>query len=137
MGTEQIIRLQAMEQEIGDLNQQLQLIEQSISELQLLMQSLEEIDKTDGKEILVDLGKRIYLPVEIKEKKLTLDVGSKFFVKKTIPEINKTIGEDLIRLITAKREVIERMRSLQGEVEFLINEFEQDKTKKENKINKK
>jgi prefoldin alpha subunit len=137
MGTEQIIKLQAMEQEIGELNQQLQLIEQSISELQLLMQSLEEIDETKGNEILVDLGRRIYLPVEIKEKKLTLDVGSKLFVKKTIPEINKTIEEDLIKLITAKREVIERMRSLQGEVEFLINEFEQERDKKENKMSKK
>ena len=50
MDQQQIMQIQMMEQEAQQLNQQLQLIEQNVSEMQELELSLEELNKEDSKE---------------------------------------------------------------------------------------
>ena len=66
---------------INQLNQQLQLIEENIREFGELISSLNEIENNKNKDILTNLGKRVYLPVEIKDNKLIVDVGKRNFVK--------------------------------------------------------
>ena len=113
-----------MEQEAQQLNQQLQLIDQNVSEMQELELSLDEIANEGSKEILANLGKGIYIPVEVKEKKLIVEVGRKNFIKKTIPETKKIIREQLEKLIGAKSQILDRLESLQIEIERLMREFE-------------
>ena len=130
MEQQQIMQMQMFEQEAQQLNQQLQLIEQNISEMQDLELSLDEIDKKENNEILANLGKGIYIPVEIKDKKLIVEVGNKNFVKKTISETKDIIKEQLIKLVGAKSQISERLESLQSEIETLMKNFEKEKKKK-------
>ena len=109
-----------MEQETQQLNQQLQLIDQNVSEMQELELSLEEIDKEDSKELLANLGKGIYIPVEIKDKKLIVEVGKKNFVKKTIPQAKEIIKNQLEKLVAAKAQTMERLEALQTEINGLM-----------------
>jgi prefoldin alpha subunit len=120
MDQQQIMQIQMMEQEAQQLNQQLQLIEQNVSEMQELELSLEELNKEDSKEILSNLGKGIYIPVEIKDKKLIVEVGKKNFVKKTIPQAKEIITDQLKKLITAKAQTMERLEALQTEINGLM-----------------
>lgn len=133
MNQEQIMQIQIIEQEANQLNQQSELIEQNIKEMQELDMSLHEIENSENKEILANLGKRIYIPVEIKEKKLIVEVGSKNFVKKTIPETQKIIEEQIKRLIRAKLEISERVEDLQKQMISMLQEIEerQEKDKKD------
>jgi prefoldin alpha subunit len=120
MDQQQIMQIQMMEQEAQQLNQQLQLIEQNVSEMQELELSLEELNKEDSKELLANLGKGIYIPVEIKDKKLIVEVGKKNFVKKTIPQAKEIITDQLKKLITAKAQTMERLDALQTEINGLM-----------------
>ena len=80
-----------IEQETGQLEQQLQIVEQHISDMQKINSGLDEIAKSEDKEILANIGKGIYIPAQIKSKDLIVEIGSKNFVKKTIPETKKII----------------------------------------------
>ena len=120
MEQQQIMQIQMMEQETQQLNQQLQLIDQNVSEMQELELSLEEIDKEDSKELLANLGKGIYIPVEIKDKKLIVEVGKKNFVKKTIPQAKEIIKDQLEKLVAAKAQTMERLEALQTEINGLM-----------------
>jgi prefoldin alpha subunit len=120
MEQQQIMQIQMMEQETQQLNQQLQLIDQNVSEMQELELSLEEIDKEDSKELLANLGKGIYIPVEIKDKKLIVEVGKKNFVKKTIPQAKEIIKNQLEKLVAAKAQTMERLEALQTEINGLM-----------------
>jgi prefoldin alpha subunit len=120
MEQQQIMQIQMMEQETQQLNQQLQLIDQNVSEMQELELSLEEIDKEDSKELLANLGKGIYIPVEIKDKKLIVEVGKKNFVKKTIPQAKEIIKDQLEKLVAAKAQTMERLGALQTEINGLM-----------------
>lgn len=133
MKQEQIIQMQALEQEADALNQQLQLIEQNLSEIKDLGASLEEIEKKDNKSILVNIGKKIYLPVEIKENDLFVEIGKGNFVKKTNSDTKKIIKEQIERLGLAKEDVIKRLNELQEEANNLMQIFIQETQKEQEK----
>ena len=82
MDREKIMQFQLIEQEANQLNSQSELISQNIKELNELKDSLEEINNKESKEILVNIGKKIYLPVEIKKKELVVEVGNKSYVNR-------------------------------------------------------
>ena len=136
MKQEQILQIQIMEQEANQLNEHLKLIEQNISEMQELMVSLEEIEKKEIKEMLANIGKRIYIPVEIKNKKLIVDVGNQHFVKKTVPETKKVIDEQIRRLIAGKTEIMEKLGELQEKMRYLLGEMEEEQQKEQAKEKK-
>ena len=133
MDQQQIMQVQMMEQEGQQLNQQLQLIEQNVSEMQELELSLEDINKEESKEILANLGKGIYIPVEIKDKKLIVEIGKKNFVKKTIPETKEIIKEQLEKLIGAKAQIVERLDALQIEIQGLMQSIQKEASKDKKK----
>jgi len=123
MEQQQMIQMQMLQQEAEDLNQQLQLIEQNLSEIGSLKLSLEEIDKNENKEILANIGKKIFLPVEIKDKNLFVEIGKSNFVKKTIPETIQVTEEQTKKLVAGKQDVVKRIEQLQKEVEGLMQTF--------------
>ena len=86
MDQEQIMQVQMMEQESNQLNQQMQMVEQNINEMNELKASLTELENHKEGEILVNIGKKIYLPVENKNKKLIVEVGKGNLVEKDIKD---------------------------------------------------
>jgi prefoldin alpha subunit len=139
MNHEQIIQMQVLEQEAEALNQQLQLIEQNLSEIKDLGSSLEEIEKKDNKEILVNIGKKIYLPVEIKDNNLLVEIGKGNFVKKTSSETKKIIDEQIEKLIIGREEITARLDELQQKANDIMQIFieeNQKKKKEEEKVKK-
>jgi len=140
MKQEQIIQMQALEQEADTLNQQLQLIEQNLSEIKDLGVSLDEIEKKENKEILVNIGKKIYLPVEIKDNNFFVEIGKGNFVKKTNPEAKKIIKEQIKKLGLGKEEITKRLNELQQQandlMQIFIQEGQKEKEKEKEKVEK-
>lgn len=134
MNQEQLIQLQVIEQEAQQLEQQSQLVQQNLVEMQNLSSSLEELEKTDKKEILASIGRGIYIPAEIKDKTLSVEVGNKVFVKKSISETKKIIEDQINKLDEARQQIEERINSLGEEVnQVMKSEKGEDKEEKKDK----
>jgi len=114
------MQFQLIEQEANQLNSQSELISQNIKELNELKDSLEEINNKESKEILVNIGKKIYLPVEIKKKELVVEVGNKSYVNKSIEETLGIVDEQMGKLVVAKGEIDERLRELESTIELML-----------------
>jgi len=134
MKQEQIIQIQMMEQEVNQLNEQLQLIDQNISEMTELIASLDEIKK--NKKILANLGKKVYVPVEIKDDKLIIEVGKGNFVKKSVPDTKKAIERETNKLMEGKGQIMERLNDLQLEMQNIIMEIQREQEKETEKKEK-
>ena len=87
-------------------------------------EALEKIQEKDTKEILANLGKKIFIPVEIKDKTLIVEVGNKTFVKKSIPETKSLISDQLEKLTNARVQILGRLEELQEEMQNMINEIQ-------------
>ncbi len=135
MNQEQLINLQIIEQEANQLSQQSEMIEKNLSELQELKEGLEEIGKEETKEVLVNIGKKIYLPVAIKEKELIVEVGGKNFTKKTISETNEIVEEQLKKLISAKLQIMERLQELESQMNLIVNSINSESKKEKHDDN--
>lgn len=126
MDREYIMQIQMMEQEVNQLNEQLSLIEQNANEIKEIQSSLNEIGETKEKELLVNIGKKIFLPVEIKNKKLILEVGNKVFVEKSIKDTLDLIESQLKKLDLGKDQINARLEELQAEMEILVNKINKE-----------
>ncbi len=124
------MQLQMIEQEANQLNQQTELIEQNLKEIEELKTGLGEIEKKETKEILVNIGKRIFLPVEIKDKNLIVEVGNKNFVKKSIEEAKELIDEQICKLNSAREQITERLHELEMNMNEMISEMSEKSEKK-------
>jgi prefoldin alpha subunit len=131
MDQAQIMQFQMMEQEANRLSQQLQMIESNLVEIENIKSGLDEIEKKDTKEILANIGKKIYIPVEIKDKNLIIEVGNKKFVKKSIAETKELIGEQIEKLNSARSEITQRLEALQEEAGRLMMQIEESTGKEE------
>jgi prefoldin alpha subunit len=135
MNQEQLMTLQMIEQEANQLNQQIEIIESNISELEDLRLCLNELEKNENREILANLGKKIFLPVEIKKKELIVEVGNKNFVKKSIPETRKIIEEQLSQMNSLKMQLVDKIEALKSEMQNIVIEINNSQKNKEHKCN--
>ena len=129
MDQETIMKIQMMEQESNQLNEQLQMVEQNVNEMLELKSSLDEIDKKENKEILANLGKKIYVPVEIKDKNLIVEVGKGHYVKKTPGETVKVVEGQLDRLMEGKNQLMERLNEIQTEMMKMVEEIQKEQAR--------
>jgi prefoldin alpha subunit len=118
---ENLMKLQVMAQEANELDQQLQLIEQHINDMDSLNEGLEGLENTKSKDILANIGKGIYIPAEIKDKELFVEIGQKTVVKKSIPDAKIIIKSQIEKLNSAKLEVMSRVEGLQREMSNLMD----------------
>jgi len=124
MDQEAIMKIQMMEQETNSLNEQLKSVDHNVMEMNDLKASLEEIETNPNKEIMANLGKRIFIPVEIKDNKLIVEVGKGNFVKKSVPDTKKIVDDESDKLMEAKNQIMGRLDELQNDMNQMIMEFQ-------------
>lgn len=117
-----MIQLQMIEQEVNQLSSQTQMIEQHIAEMEELKLSLDEIQKNESKDMLINIGKKIYVPVQIREKELVVEVGNKIYVKKSIKDTKDLANEQIEKLLVAKDQINARLHDLEVQMDSLVQE---------------
>jgi|SRR3990167_6591421 len=119
---ELLFKLSMFEQQIRQVQQQINAVDEGISELEILNIGLNEIDDGKDKEIFAPVGRGIFVKAKILSEGLTVDVGGKNFAKKTVPETQEMIKRQIEKLGEIKKELDESLREITKEVEMLINE---------------
>jgi len=119
---ELIFKLSMFEQQIQQLQQQLQAVEQGIIEMDSLSQGLGELVGSVDKEILAPIGRGIFLKTKLLSEDLTVDIGNKTFVKKSIPEAQEMIKEQLGKLDDVKEELNDSLEKVSEEMQKVMEE---------------
>ena len=120
---ELILKLGMYEQQIQQVQQQLEAIEHGIVELDSLNTELDEIKGSEGKEIMAQIGRGIFIKSKILSDELIVDVGGKNFVKKTVPETQELINKQLEKLEEAKESLNNSIIEISNKAEELVEEF--------------
>jgi prefoldin alpha subunit len=109
-------KLGMYEQQIQQLQQQLEAIEQAIVEMNSLVLGLDGLIGSKEKEILAPIGRGIFVKTKLISEDLTVDVGGKNFVNKSIPETKKLIEDQVIKLEDVKKELNENLEQINQEL---------------------
>ncbi len=119
---ELMFKLSVFEQQMQQLQQQLQAVEQGILEINSLNLGLDELVGSTGKEILAPIGRGMFVKTKLLSEDLTVDVGEKKFVKKTIPETKKIIEEQINKLEEVKGELNDNLEKVSEELTRVMSE---------------
>ena len=104
------------EQQIMQLQQQLEAVEQAIIEMGSLVLGLDELIGSKDKEVLAPIGRGIFARTKLISEDLTVDVGGKNFVKKSIPETKKLIEDQVMKLKEVKKELEGNLEKINEEL---------------------
>ncbi|HUW43510.1 MAG TPA: prefoldin subunit alpha [Bacillota bacterium] len=105
MSQELLYKLGMFERNMELLGQQSQLVEKNIIDLNSLNFDMDEIKNSVGKEVLAPLGRGIFVKTKLVSDEMIVDVGSKNFVEKSVPETKKIIKEQIEKLNQVKKEL--------------------------------
>jgi len=127
-----MFKLSMFEQQIQQLGQQLQAVEQSIVDMNTLHMGLDEINGGKGKEIFAPIGRGIFAKAKIVSEDLTVDIGGRNFVKKTIPQTKKILEEQIEKLENVKKELESNVDQVNNELQQTLMEAQKmERGKKE------
>jgi prefoldin alpha subunit len=113
---ELIMKFQMFEQQINAINQQLEAIEGAIVEMSSLNLGLDELIGKKDNEIMAPIGRGIYVKAKLVSEELLVDIGNKNLIKKSIPQTQELIQEQIKKLETIREE-------LNGELEKINQEL--------------
>src|SRR3989344_3428888 len=119
---ELLFKLSMFEQQIRQLQEQINAVENGILELESLNFGLDELKNSEGKEIMSPVGRGIFVKSKIISEKLTVDVGGKNFVKKSVPETQEMIREQVVKLKSVKQELEIGLEEIGKEVQKVVGE---------------
>ncbi|OIO41538.1 prefoldin subunit alpha [Candidatus Pacearchaeota archaeon CG_4_9_14_3_um_filter_31_7] len=110
---EKIFQLKLFEKRINELQQQIQVIEEKINEIEYLKNGLDEIENSNDKEILSQIGPGIFVKTKlIENKKVFVDIGSKNICEKSIEEAKEFLTRQIKKIRDVREELVEEIEKI-------------------------
>ncbi len=113
-------KLSMFEQQMQSIQQQLQAVEKAIMDMSTLSIDLDELKDSKGKEILASIGKGIFVKTKLLSEELTVDIGGKNFVKKSISDTQEIIKEQIKKLRDTKKELNKALEEINKQLTEII-----------------
>ena len=117
-------KLNMLEQNIQQFQQQINAIEQATDDLILLKFGIDELVGKEGNEIFAPIGRGIFVKAKITSEDLLVDVGERNFVKKNITETKELIDEQVEKLKEMKKSLEDNLMNLDEELTRTMKENE-------------
>jgi len=109
-------KFMVFEQQIQLIQQQMQAVEQALVDLENIDIGLGELVGKKDNEILAQVGRGIFAKAKLVSEDLIVDVGGKNFVKKSIPDTQKILKEQIKKLNDVKEELNKEMEKINEEL---------------------
>ena len=122
---ELMFKFQMFEQQIQQIQQQLQAVEQAIVEMNSLNLGLDELVGAEGKEIMAPIGRGIFVKAKLLSEELTVDIGDKNLVKKSIADTKNLIQGQIDKLKEAQKSLEKSMDEINSELTKTMMEAQQ------------
>ena len=126
-----MLKLSLYEQQMQQIQQQLQLVEQSTAELTSLDIGLDDLKGSKGKEIMAPIGRGIFIKSKLISEELIVDIGGKNFVKKSIAETKKLIEVQIKKLEEVKENLTSSLEEINNQMIRLIMQAQAEAQKSE------
>jgi prefoldin alpha subunit len=112
------------EQQIRQIQEQLGAIEQAIMDMSQIKLGLNEIKGKEGEDIMAPIGRGVYVKAKLLSEELTVDVGGKNFVSKSIEETKELINEQIEKLKDIKIQLEKELDKINEEITEIMLEHQ-------------
>ena len=127
---ELFMRATILQQQSQEIEQNLQIIDNQISEMDAFSKNLSDLSDSNEKEILASIGKGVYIKANLENKDLFVDVGAGTIVKQTPGETREIIDSQIPKLREARIQLTAQLESFHAQFHELVQEIEKEKSEK-------
>ena len=121
MDNELIMQMEEIQGRAVGYDEQMKIVDTQLSELENFRKNIEDIENNPNKEILASIGKGVFMPAEITDRSLFVEVGVGVFVKKSL-EDTKKVAEDQLRKLGEMRMYLgSEINMINSEMQELIS----------------
>jgi prefoldin alpha subunit len=124
---ELIMQLQYLEQHASQLEQHIQQIDQHIIMIKQLQFGIDDINNSNGKEILAQLGRGMFVKAKLSDHKILSDVGGGNFVPLDSEKAKENLDKQANELQMLKEHLLKEMERLNGQMNDLLIEAQENK----------
>ncbi|MBD3247492.1 prefoldin subunit alpha [Candidatus Pacearchaeota archaeon] len=124
------VKFQMFEQQIRSLQQQMQAVEKAVNEMNTLKSGLNELKGQKDKEIKASIGRGIFVSAKLLSENLTVDIGDGKFVKKSIPDTQELIEDQISKLKDVQKELEGKMQEINQELTQTMLAHQEKQSKK-------
>jgi prefoldin alpha subunit len=124
---ELMMKASMIQQKAEQIQQQLQSVEQSMQDISIISKGLDDLIGSEGKEIKASIGKGIFIDAKLMSEELTVDIGNRNFVRKSIPETKKLIENQMKKLENVRDDLNKELDKINSELIAMITEVEEGK----------
>ncbi len=101
-----IFEIRMLEEQINQMEEQIRIIDREILEFHNLISDLDEIKKINNKEVIVPLGKNIFIKSKVeKGDELFVNLGSKAMVRKNTEQAKKLLENKKEKFLEARENI--------------------------------
>ena len=109
MNQELMYEAQELEKYTAELEEHVKFLQNQIEELKQFAERLTSLGKSNEKDILASIGKGVYLPAELKDKNLLVEVGAGVIVKKTPEGLKEVVIDQISKLEESKVSMVSQI----------------------------
>ena len=117
---EVMFKLQMYEQQMKHIQEQLQAVEEGLADLINLNIGLDNLESPNGKEIMANVGRGIFVKAKIDSEDLIVDIGGKNLVKKSVKDTKIILDNQIQKVQSVKEELQGTLQKLQEEMTSLV-----------------
>ncbi|MBL7059164.1 prefoldin subunit alpha [Candidatus Pacearchaeota archaeon] len=121
---ELLMKINLLQQQAEQFQQQLQAIEQNILELTTLNIDLDEIKGAKGKEILSPIGRGIFVKSKLDSENLNVDIGEGIFAKRNINETKEIVKSQIKKLEGLRENLDQGLLKIEEESQKIMIEVQ-------------
>ena len=115
-----IMELQMIEQKMKQLEAQISAIQKQTGEMEGIIESLAAVERNNGEEMLLPIGKGIFIKNKPTSKNVLLNIGSGTVIEKDIKGTIKLIDEQITKLNEMAAEYQLEMMKSEKKIEEMI-----------------
>ena len=130
-----IIELNMLDQRCKQIQQQVNVVDQQLTELQLLENNINEVKKIENNsETLSQLGQGIFVKSKVnKIDEVFIDIGSKIVVKKNVEDAKELIKKRIEQVMNIRELILQELSNMILTIQILEKEIQQKIEKKSDK----
>ena len=125
MDQQLILQLSYLERRKQELSENLNNLDSQTIDLESFSKDIEYLDSFKGKDTVASLGRGVYIPSQITDKKLFIEVGAGIVLRKTPKEAKEIIETQIQRLKLTRSQILTEIDSCNSEFEEIISTIRQ------------
>jgi prefoldin alpha subunit len=129
-------KFQEFEIKIGQIQEQIQIIEQTLNDMVFISEGLDELKGEKDEEILAPIGKGIFVKAKLLSEELLVNIGSEKFIKKSIDETKDLIEKQREKLKETRKILDDELEEINKEITQEMIKHQESQKKGEKSVKK-